>query len=184
MKSNTEREVPEYSPSPHSHSKFNADKKRVHTNCSYNSKRRGRTNILRMRKKTTMHARVFFVVSPNKCLQREIMSLENQVCANVHEARLRRFRATCSNTSDSGQAKDKTSIENLYATENGLRFVGAYVLVFESNRSNDEDVNEKLLCWHFGSEQVFNMAFIAWNTAEYHAEPYFPKRGLSKVEVV
>ena len=93
------------------------------------------------------------------------------------------LRTTCSNTSGSGYGKDKTSIHNLHVTENGLRCVGAYVLVFESNRSSDEDLKEKLRCWHFGSENGFNMGFIAWNTAEHHAEPYWPKLDLSKVEL-
>ena len=94
MKSNTEHEKPNYSLSPHSDSMSNACKKRIHKNYSYNRKHSGTTNILPMRKKSAMHAKVFFDVSPNKCLQKAILSLANHVCANVHEVLLRMLRAT------------------------------------------------------------------------------------------
>ena len=93
------------------------------------------------------------------------------------------FRATCSNTSPSGYGKNKKSIQDLYATENALRYIGAYILVFDNDKRNDSDRNAKLHCWHFGSERGLNMGLIAWNVAENHADPYWQKRDLNDIDM-
>ena len=93
------------------------------------------------------------------------------------------FRSSFANDAPTGAGRDKKSFENVYATEHALRYIGAYILVFEGNRRDYLDGNELLHCWQFGSERGFNMGFIVWYTAEHHAEPYWPKSDLRKVEL-
>ena len=76
-----------------------------------------------------------FDVANNKCFQRAILSLAASVHPHVHDALQRMFRASIMNNAPTGHGVDRQSVENLYATENALRHIGAYILVFESSKA-------------------------------------------------
>ena len=100
---NIERNTQTEWQSEESHATSIACKHKIHALCPHKRKRTGGSKTQRLHKKITVHARVNFDMLPNKCLQKAILALANERCANVYEVLLRMFRASCANASASGR---------------------------------------------------------------------------------
>ena len=107
--------------------------------CKQNRKGSGRKRVTRTGRKPALQKKriadvTAFDTAQNKCFQQAILSLAAVGHAHVHDVLQRMFRSTMANDGPTGSGSGKTGLANLYATENALRFIGTYILVFESNK--------------------------------------------------
>ena len=125
-----------------------------------------------------------FDVAKNKCFQRAILSLAASLHSQVHDVLQRMFRASITNDAPTGHGVARESVENLYATENALRHIGAYILVFETSKANFPDSFDSLRCYRFGSCQGYMLGFVEWNEKEHHALINTQRNLATKAELI
>ncbi len=132
-------------------------------------------------KEKASQSQVTFDQAPNKCLQKAILVLAQNTTPNVHALLLRMFRASCANASNSGLGCGRQGEANLYSTQHELRYIGAYVLVHESDSTlSENDVNSATV-FCFGSTFGFCLGCLAWNSETHHVEPYFAEGGQRQI---
>ena len=102
----------------------------------------------------------------------------------MHDVLQRMFRASITNDAPTGHGVARESVENLYATENALRHIGAYILVFETSKANFPDSFDSLRCYRFGSCQGYMLGFVEWNEKEHHALINTQRNLATKAELV
>ena len=124
-----------------------------------------------------------FDVAQNKCFQQTILTLAASTHSHVHDSLQRMFRASITNDAPTGHGVNRQSVENLYATENALRHIGAYILVFESSEATFLDSVDNLRCYRFGSSQGYMLGFVQWNERDHHAQSYKPTSLPMKIEL-